>query len=190
MENEKPKRQNKPGAGRPFKMKIWVDKLKEVLEENEIAFITNEDLVFLVNEKIDDPSHEITIRTYKNWIAGKFHPDEEVGKKFIKLVKNALIKQKQNLVKKMFEGDDKYWYKYGWLLERKFQEFNLKAISEVKHTNEQKAVIQITAANTDQATLINSIINGDNVIDIDFSEVEPIKLPAKNDNKKEDEYDF
>jgi len=164
-------------------MKIWIEKLQEVLDENEIAFITNEDLVFLVNEKIDEPINEITIRTFKNWIAGKFHPDEEVGRQFIKLVTNALIRQKQTLVKRMVEGDDKYWYKYGWLLERKFKEFNLKIISEVKTTNEQKNIIQITASSDEQKMLI------DNIINTDFSIVQPLRLEAGDDNESDD-YDF
>ena len=44
MENEKPKRKNKPGQGRPFKMKIWVEALKKVVED--VCLQTNLDTCF------------------------------------------------------------------------------------------------------------------------------------------------
>lgn len=183
MDNDKPKRKNRPGGGRPFKMKIWIEVLKEVLSENEVVYLTNEDLVFLVNDKIENTDSQITVRTFKNWIAGKFHPEEEIGKEFMGLIKKALIRQKQALAKKMLEGDDKYWYKYGWLLERKFSEYNLKSISEVKNTNEQQNIILITAANDEQKNLI------DNIINVDFVEVKPLQFTSPDDNMR-DEYDF
>lgn len=189
MDNEKPKRKNRPGQGRPFKMKIWTEKLKEVLDENTALFLTDEDLVFLVNEKINDPTCHITSRTLRNWKAGKTDPKAvDTAEEFAKLIQNALIKQKQAVLKKMLETEDRSWPKYAWILERRFAEWNLKQISEVQHTSNQP-IIQIQAANSQQMQLIDNIINGD-IVDVDFTEVEPIKLPAVNNNKKEDDYDF
>jgi hypothetical protein len=190
MDNEKPKRKNKLGAGRPFKMKIWVEALAKVIEERKIAFLNNEELVFLVNKEIPDKDHQITSRTFKNWIAGKTDPkDKELADEFSDLYRSALIEQKLNIINDLMAGGDKNWYRLGWLLERKFSdEFNLKKITEVQHTSNQP-IIQIQAANSQQMQLIDSIIN-DNVIDADFTVIEPIRLPAVNDNEKEDDYDF
>lgn len=189
MADDTPKRKNRPGQGRPFKMKIWVEKLKEVLDENTALFLTDEDLVFLVNEKIEDSVCHITTRTLRNWKAGKTDPKaEDVAHDFARLIQNALIKQKQAVLTKMLETEDRSWPKYAWILERRFAEWNLKQISEVQHTSNQP-IIQIQASNEQQMQLIDNIINGD-VVDVDFKEVEPIKLEAKNDNEKEDDYDF
>ncbi len=191
MADDTPKRKNKPGQGRPFKMKIWVDALKKVIDERKIAFLNNEELVFLVNKEIPDKESHITYRTFKNWIAGKTDPkDVETAEEFVDLYRAALIEQKLNIIDDLLVGGDKNWYRFGWLLERKFSdEFNLKKITEVQHTSNQP-IIQIQAANPHQMQLIDSIINGDNVIDIDFKEVEPVRLPAKNDNKQENDYEF
>jgi len=182
MDNEKPKKTRQAGAGRPFKMKIWVEKLKEVLDENNAIFLTDEDLVFLVNDKIDEEKCHITTRTLRNWKAGKA-PDEATTMAFLKLFRRALIKQRNHLMEKMLETENNSWTKYAWILERRFAEWNLKHISEIKTTNEQKNIIQITASSEQQKMLIDNIINAD------FEVIEPIKLEAKNDNESED-YEF
>lgn len=182
MVNEKPKRKNRPGQGRPFKMKIWIEKLEEVLMENDVVFLTDEDLVFLVNEKIDDPTQQITPRTLRNWKTGKA-PDEETGKAFTTLIRKALIKQKQALLTKMLSTEDRSWPKYSWILERRFSEWNLKTISEIKHTSDQP-VIQIQAANDQQKQLIENIINAD------FEEIEPLKLDAPLNDNEDEENEF
>jgi hypothetical protein len=41
--------QNKMGAGRPFKMNNWLTALKGVLADEDILFLSDKDLVFLVN---------------------------------------------------------------------------------------------------------------------------------------------
>jgi hypothetical protein len=42
--------QNKMGAGRPFKMNNWLTALKGVLADEDILFLSDKDLVFLVNK--------------------------------------------------------------------------------------------------------------------------------------------
>lgn len=181
------------GAGRPFKQKIWVEKLKEVLTEEDTRFLTDEDLVFLVNQRLEK-IHRIDKRTFKNWKAGKFHQDDEVGEEFIELIEFVLIKQKQGLLSKIIDTEnDKFWYRYAWLAERKFNELNLKKITETKNTNSQEINIQISAADNEQMKLIDSIINP--LAFTDYKEVEPKILPSKDidestDNEKEDEMPF
>jgi hypothetical protein len=40
--------QNKMGAGRPFKMNNWLTALKGVLADEDILFLSDKDLVFLL----------------------------------------------------------------------------------------------------------------------------------------------
>lgn len=180
------------GAGRPFKQKIWVEKLKEVLAEEDTRFLTDEDLVFLVNQRLEK-SHRIDRRTFMNWKSGKFHQDDEVGEEFIELIEFVLIKQKQELLKQIIEPNDKNWYRFAWIAERKFGELNLKKITETKNTNSQEINIQISAADNEQMKLIDSIVNP--LAFTDYKAVEPKELPLNDsnestDNEDEDEMPF
>ena len=166
------------GKGRPSKMESWLPALKEVLDTENILFLTDNDLRILTNEKLPE-EQQITDRTFKNWKAGKWHESEETGKVFLKVVEKALIKQKQWIGERMLETTNQSWVRYAWLLERKFAEFNLKQISENVNRNELN-VIQITASNEEQRKLI------DNIINVDFEDIQPVRILASNDNKEED----
>lgn len=177
---------NKNNVGRPFKMMAWCDALSEVLEEPLAVFLSDKDLVVLVNQKLQ-PDNQIDKRTFENWKSGKFAPNEDVGKEFIKLIELALIKQKLSLGKKLFEDDTKQWSKYKWILETKFKDW--KKINENVNRNEHEIVINITAGNDEQKQLIESIMFAD------YKIIEPIQLPAKKEinstyNEIEDEDEF
>lgn len=177
MENETKRR------GRPFKMQAWLEELKIVLNERNILFLTDKDLQFLVNQRLSQEA-QITDRTFENWKAGKFAPDDETGKQFMDTVHDALIRQKEALGKELLEGDPKRFKAITFLLERKFSEWNLKKISENITRQEQSLTLNITAANESQLTLIDSIINSD------FTIVEPLKLKPSTSNNESEEYGF
>lgn len=181
--DKKPQKNGKDeGAGRPFKMVRWVDELKAVLLENNALFLTDKDLHFLVNQKLPK-NDKITLRTFENWVAGKFAPDEETGREFMELLQNARIIQKQALIGKILTDNDKNWYRFAWLAERKFDELNLKHKSESITKNEQTRIIQISAANDEQKALIDNIINAD------FTEVKPLQIQLKKDVEPTDNKD-
>jgi len=173
-------------AGRPFKMQEWVTELVNVLNDEDILFLSDKDLVFLVNLKLPE-ENQISISTFEKWKSGKYAPNEEVGKEFINCIHLALIKQKQLLSKKMMEDNSGQWTRYAWIMERKFTEWNLKHISENINRNELATVIQITAGNEEQRKLIDNLINAD------FEEVKPFQIKQNNveqNNEKEDELPF
>jgi hypothetical protein len=172
---------NKLEQGRPYKMQAWLNQLNQVLEDEDILFLSDKDLQFLVNRKLP-LDQQITSRTFENWKAGKFAPDEEIGKQFIQSIQFALIKQKQFLSKKMID-DDKNWQRYAWIMERKFTEWNLKHISENIHRSEQATVIQITAGSDEQRILI------DNLINVDYEEIKPKAIQLTN-NVKDDDFEI
>ena len=181
-------------AGRPFKIRGFIEAFKEVLEEENSLFITEKDLVFLANKKLDKKDR-ITLRTFQNWKSDKFHEDEETGQEFKDLVEEMLIRQRQFLGQKMFETNNNSWTKFAWLLERKFDEFNLKHVSERINKNENTNVIQITAGNEKQRQLIDNLINGD-VQDIHYREIpknilnDPRKITPDEDNVNDEDYEF
>ncbi|KIO50954.1 hypothetical protein IW18_20425 [Flavobacterium hibernum] len=176
-------------AGRPFKMQEWVAELVNILNEEDILFLSDKDLVFLVNRRLPE-ENQISTSTFEKWKSGKYAPNEEVGKEFVACINLALIRQKQLLSKKMMEDNNGQWTRYAWIMERKFTEWNLKHISENINRNEQSTVINIQAGTEEQRKLIDNLINAD------FEEVKPIQLPkpkevkSLTDNEKEDELPF
>ena len=52
--------------------------------------------------------------------------------KFLHLIKKALFKEKKRLLE-LLAKDDKQWQRYAWILERKFDDWNIKMKSEVDH---------------------------------------------------------
>lgn len=169
--------------GRPFKMETWLPALEEVLSDEDIRFLTDEDLIFLVNRKLD-PKNKIDPRTFENWKAGKFHQDADLGQQFMDCLKFAEIKQKQYLATKMLDSDEKNWQRFAWIGERKHPSLHLKSISENINRNEQQTTINITAASESQRLLIDNIINAE------FEEIKPLKLEETNDKSQQDEFEF
>lgn len=170
--------------GRPFKMIHWITQLEEVLSNEEVLFLTDRDIVFLVNSRLS-PDHRINQRTFENWVAGKFSPDDKTGEKFMEMLEEARIKQKQYLGKKMYE-DDKYFYRTAWTLERKFpNEFSLKNYNINK--NEDTRIIQINVGDEKQQALIENLMNPKQELS-EFTIIEPKQIVSKN-NENEN-YDF
>jgi len=118
-------------AGRPTKLTVnFIEALQSVLDEYGILILTDEDLLFLVNQKLK-PKNQISAPTFKNWKAGKFDVEGDTGKQFLSLIKSALVKEKMNLIRTMRESDPGHWQKYAWIIERKFDEWNIKNKQEL-----------------------------------------------------------
>ncbi len=115
-------------AGRPSKIDKFIEKAREVVNDPNMVYLTDEELVFLINKELDDKD-KIAQVTFKKWKAGNFTDNGDIGKKFLSLIKDALIQQKINLFQKFGNKDD-MWTKWAWVIERKFKEWNLKQITE------------------------------------------------------------
>ena len=177
-ENEKSR------VGRPFKMANWIPALQEVLDNHSVAFLTDKDLLFLVNRKLP-VEDRISQRTLKNWKNGKFAPNEDSGNLFSELIEEALIREKEALLQNLKNDKSGQWVRYAWILERKFEEVNLRHISENINKNEQSTVIQISAGNDEQKKMIENLIN------VDYDEIiipsKEVDLPTDN---KADEFEI
>lgn len=144
---------------RPTKLtKEFLEQAEAVLnEELSVIIMTDEELVQRINERLTEKFPKktelcINIRTFERWKAKviKFNSFEELQKdakenskdgsvdiseenfenfsQFCRLIKKALVTQKQSLFKKMLL-DDK-WQRYAWIIERKFESWNLKQVTE------------------------------------------------------------
>ena len=126
---------------RPSKIDRFIEVAKDVLFRDGLMLLTDEELVFLINENLQE-SERVAIRTFKLWKSGDYAEKGETGKEFLPLIKKALIIQKETLFKK-FSNDDRAWQRWAWIIERKFSEWNLKNINENKNDNTHTGEIKI-----------------------------------------------
>lgn len=127
--------EEKDKGGRPSKIGKFIEVLEKVLNEDSseldkmnAVVATDEELIMLVNESLDEEDR-ISDSTFERWKANDIK--DERCQVFRGLYKKALLKQKQTLFKKF--GDEKgSWQKWAWILERKFDSWNLKHKEESK----------------------------------------------------------
>lgn len=109
-----------------------LERAKEVIaDENNVVCLTDADLLDEINDWLEE---KYTISTssfeaYKRWDKLKNKEATELLKDFSRLYKKAIRVQKKNLMNKMVLEPDK-WQKYAWIIERKFDEWNLRKISD------------------------------------------------------------
>ena len=126
---------------RPSKIDRFIEVAKDVLFRDGLMLLTDEELVFLINENLEE-KEKVAQVTFKKWKSGDYSELGETGKEFLSLIKKALIIQKENLFKK-FSNDDRAWQRWAWIIERKFSEWNLKNINENKNDNNHTGEIKI-----------------------------------------------
>ena len=123
---------------RPSKMSIeLINAFQEVLNEY-ILFATDEELIEILNERLSE-SDKIDPRTFRNWKAGT-QEDNELYKEFFPLIKKALIQEKKRLLENL-QGDEKAWQRWAWIIERKFDEWNIK--QKLDHTSKGESIRDI-----------------------------------------------
>lgn len=114
------------GCGRPTKLtEEFLAAAMEVVNEEDNALIyTDEELVFLINERLPLEAR-IHGDTFSLWKNGKISDDAR-AQKFFSVYKKALMKQKRNLFRKMDDQKNPHWQKEAWKIERKFDDWNIK----------------------------------------------------------------
>lgn len=130
------KKQNQDGThiGRPPKMGVWIVAFEHVVTEDINAIIfTDEELRIETNDRVSD-EWKISDTTFTNWKTGKVK--DEMYHHFLAVYKKALLSQKKNLFKQLRNDVDK-WQKWAWIIERKFDDWNLRSKVEAKVSTEQ-----------------------------------------------------
>ena len=134
---------NAVGHGRPSKMNEQLLEIFKKIVDESILPCTQEDLFFLLNDKlIKENLTTISYSTFRDWKANsdsyaKKHPTEaDLFFRFSALVYWALIKQKKRLMKEL-EHEPIQWRKWAWIMERKFQEWNLQQKVDVTSDGEK-----------------------------------------------------
>ena len=121
--------------GRPTKLtKDWLKVAEEVVNNDINAIIlTDEELVSEINDRIVK-GNRISDRTFRRWKSKSKDEDveelDELGSSFVLLIKRALIKQKKHLFEK-FREEPNQWQRWAWILERKFDEWNIRQKTDI-----------------------------------------------------------
>ena len=94
-------------------------------EEINAIILTDEELLSKINDKLPEEA-QVSVETWKDWKAGTSPVEQnKLLDTFHLLIKKALIRQKSDLFRKM-GYDDKAWQRWAWIIERKFDDWNIK----------------------------------------------------------------
>ena len=119
------------GKGAPAKLtdKVLIA-INKVIDEN-ILICTDEELVIAINDELPE-DERFTYEAFSKWKRGLSQTNNPYYPDFLRLIKKALINEKKRLLN-LLEKDDKQWQRFAWILERKFDEWNIKTKSEIDH---------------------------------------------------------
>jgi len=102
--------------------------------KNNALILNDYELLILINKKLER-KERICNDTYYNWKTTiKEHGVEAlspIAREFYRMIKEAEVAQKQGLFARM-SNDGFGWQRFAWLLERKYDDWNLKAKTESK----------------------------------------------------------
>jgi hypothetical protein len=145
--------EEKRKEGRPSKITPnLIQALNEVLVEKKILIMNDQDLVMFVNEKLEE-DEQISNSSFAHWKGMQLpdtNADANVVKEFLHIIKKALYTERDNLMTKMQQGKDPHWARYAWIIERKFEEWNLRTITDNRHRFPDKVPITVTAEEVKQ----------------------------------------
>lgn len=135
MEKTKDKAPNK--GGRPTKLTEALINIMAVVV-NDALYWTDEELVDELNEKLEEAGEPtISVATFKDYKGGREQADNPLISKFSSLIKKALKKEKKLLFEELRKGEGN-WTAKAWILERKFDEWNLRK----KYENETPVTLE------------------------------------------------
>ena len=117
--------------GRPSKLNKEVIEAIEKLINSNILYYTDEEMVEEINELLPEDKR-FSYEAFSKWKRGLRADNSEYLDKFVRLLKKATQQEKQRLLEKL-QSDKQSWQRFAWILERKFDEWNIKSKSEVDH---------------------------------------------------------
>lgn len=125
-------------AGRPTKLtEEFLAAVKSVIDEDQNVLVcTDDELLMLINKRLPEESR-ISERSFQLWKAGDFSENSD-GIEFLRLIKEALVKEKKSLMT-MLKTDEKAWQRWAWIIERKFDEWNIKMKTDMEVSGKEGA---------------------------------------------------
>jgi hypothetical protein len=132
--------------GRPSKIIKFTEAIETILNKPHgvgYAIIhTDEDLVDMVNELLD-PDDRVSDRTFREYKAGNLQ-DQALLDVFLPLYKRALRDQRDNLFERLQSEPPGAWQKFAWIIERKFETWNLRSRSVDETPTPKELVFRVS----------------------------------------------
>lgn len=138
-------RKNAQKAGRTTKIndKI-INAFELVLEENDNGcLLEDEELVILVNEKLEGKD-KFSYSAFQSWQAfarnkkTKTTENNRILYNGIRGVIKKFLLEKKLLLLKNTQKSDAHWQRFCWILERKFDEWNIRRKTEIDVKDDRK----------------------------------------------------
>lgn len=137
--------------GRPEKWQAFIDKLDELFDVpgagNPIIIYTDKELVEFVNMHLEE-NQQISVSAFEKYKRGE-RVDDEYLSLFVTAYKRALFLQKQRLMEKLESDVPGGWQRYAWILERKFDEWNLRSKSVDETPDVGRLVFRVMSEDKD-----------------------------------------
>ena len=138
---------------------------EEVVNDDINAIIlTDEELTIEVNERLEE-GDKFSYSAFKDWkafaVGTKTEEDTspenyELYKQIRSVIKKALLKQKRHLFDK-FRDEEGQWQKWAWIIERKFDDWNIKHKHDHSTEGEKINSIKVEIINGTQSESDTSI---------------------------------
>jgi CRISPR/Cas system CMR subunit Cmr4 (Cas7 group RAMP superfamily) len=136
-------------VGRPRKISRFIQQFECVLEEshpvgNAIIF-SDKELVFLTNDRLE-PHERIEESTLAKWKKYEFksEKDQAEAEEFRRLYEKHLLLQRQRLFEMMMaKSESRSWNRYLAVIERKFDDWNLRTKSVDETPDLKKLVFRV-----------------------------------------------
>lgn len=137
--------EKKRPQGRQPKWEKFTNALVEVMDKpHKIGYAiiwTDEQLLDAVNELLDEKDR-ISYRSFSRYKNGEIQ-DDEILSVFMSYYKRALREQSDNLFDLLSSDVPGGWQRYAWILERKFDEWNMKQKQEDVTPKAKQLVLRV-----------------------------------------------
>jgi uncharacterized Zn finger protein (UPF0148 family) len=143
-------------CGRPTKLTPeFLAAAEAVLAKGDnVIILTDEELMTEINETLPE-DQRIAGSTFEAWkSAAKSGDTDEMLQKFLGVIKRALNREKKAFFKELRTGE-KAWQRWAWIIERKFDEWNIK----------RKVEKSVTVKKDGAAVLAAGLLSGNGVND-------------------------
>lgn len=110
--------------GRPTKLtEEFLLAAEGVLATDDALIFTDAELLAEINERLPD-ERRVGKSTFERWKADD--SEGECAAQFRGLIEKALRREKRNLFDRLRAKDDTQWTRWAWIIERKFDEWNIR----------------------------------------------------------------
>lgn len=128
------------------KRQLWLEAFRSVIERDHPVglgvILKDSDLIHMTNDILEE-GVRINVRTFERWKAGELE-DGGFLAEFRSLYERVSREQLLNLFTQMMDKEvERSWTKYAWVIERKYDEWNLRSKSVDETARPRQLVLRV-----------------------------------------------